>query len=196
MCRATDECLHLLEVLLEWSGVQQNAPVECRASVLVGACTAAQCHSVFRSLNALTQDWRPGLCMACQSCHHGSWIRTTRFCTGNSSPETSFCTNLKQQGQITADAGYKGCVESLHPAVLPRLPASSHAKKLQVVFCQDSSAKVRRAGFYAWLALEARRHESEDCNEWGMDVLQVVKARCVDRFASERKENACAWIQR
>lgn len=52
----------------------------------------------------------------------------------------------------------------------------------QAVFSQDSSAKVRRAGFYAWLALQERHQGSEDCSEWDMSALQIVKARCVDRF--------------
>ena len=36
LSKAPEEFLHLLDLLLEWSGVQQSAPVDCRVAVLVG----------------------------------------------------------------------------------------------------------------------------------------------------------------
>lgn len=41
LSKAPEESLCLLELLLEWSGVQQNAPVECRAAVLAGELQSA-----------------------------------------------------------------------------------------------------------------------------------------------------------
>lgn len=86
------------------------------------------------------------------------------------------------QSQGKEDAGYKSCLENLQPGTFHRLPAALHVAKLQAVFSQDSSAKVRRAGFHAWLALQQRQQGTEDCSDWDMSVLQVVKARCADRF--------------
>lgn len=94
--------------------------------------------------------------------------------------------------QRPLDAGYKNCLERVQPEAFHLLPAAAHATQLQAVFSQDSSAKVRRAGFYAWLALQERHQGSEDCSEWDMSVLQVVKARCMDRSGSD----ACEMVPR
>ena len=58
-----------------------------------------------------------------------------------------------------------------------------HAAKLQAAFCQDSSARVRRAVFYAWLALQQRVQGCDDYVDWDMSALQFIKGRCTDRFA-------------
>ena len=80
-------------------------------------------------------------------------------------------------------AGYKICVELLQLDVFHQLSRDVHAAKLQAAFCQDSSARVRRAGFHAWLALQHRVQGCDDYSEWDMTALQLIKARCTDRFA-------------
>lgn len=81
-------------------------------------------------------------------------------------------------------AGYKACLRLLDSDAFCQVPADAHATKLQVVFSQDSSTKVRRAGFLAWLGLQELWQRSFDCNDWDIDALQVVKGRCLDRYYS------------
>ena len=83
-------------------------------------------------------------------------------------------------------AGYKSCLELLQPDSFHQLPGAVHASKLQAACSQDSSARVRRAGFYAWLALQEHLQGSDDCSDWDKTALQFVQGRCADRFASSR----------
>ena len=85
---------------------------------------------------------------------------------------------------IVQHVGYRACLELLQSDAFCKVPVAAHATKLQVVFSQDSSTKVRRAGFRAWLCLQELCQGSYDCNDWDIEALQVVKARCLDRSVS------------
>lgn len=63
--RAPEESLFVLDLFLEWSGVQQNAPVECRAAVLVGKFLADTIHA---SLNSQSYHVLPGSCPRLSHC--------------------------------------------------------------------------------------------------------------------------------
>lgn len=80
-------------------------------------------------------------------------------------------------------AGYTKLLGQLEARAADLLPWEGQSCKLQATFCQDSSVKVRRSAFHAWVDLQ-RQHwaGAPECGSWEESQLRALQERCTDRF--------------